>query len=249
MRATDTSPFGRFADRLASLSSIGPDHRAALLGLNGSVIQVPGGIDLVPPGEKARHAHFVVEGLVGRFAQFSDGKRQITAIHIPGDVADLHAVARPDVAPALQALVTTTLIRVPLDDMAALTRDMPALARAFWAYCAVDLAVLERWAASLGRRAAIQRMAHLLCEIGLRIEQSGRGSRRSFALPLTQQQLADALGLTPVHVNRTLKMLRGKGLITIRGRAYEVPDWKGLAAVGDFDPTYLMLEDFVRRAV
>lgn len=248
MPPTDTSPLGSLAARLASLSPIGPEEQAALHGLAGAIIQVAAGVDLVPPGEQARHVHFVVEGLVGRFAQFSDGARQITALHIPGDAADLHAVVRPGVAPPLQALVTTTLVRVPIGEMAALAQERPAIAKAFWAYCAVDAAVLERWAANLGRRAAIQRMAHLLCEIGLRCEQSGRGDRRNFALPLTQPQLGDALGLTPVHVNRTLKTLRGEGLIATAARNFQIRDWERLAALGDFDAAYLVLEDAVRCA-
>ena len=233
MSQTPTSPFERFATRLESLSALGAEERAAILGLGGMIAQVGAGIDLVPPGRQGAYVHFIVEGVIGRFAAFSDGVRQITALHLPGDVVYLYAVVRPGTAPSLQALVTTTLIRVPIQDMAALARTMPSLTEAFWAYCAVDIAVLERWAANLGRRAAMQRMAHLLCEIGLRVEQAGRGERRAFSLPLTQQQLGDALGLTPVHINRTLKGLRGEGLISMTGRDFQIHDWDRLSALGE----------------
>ena len=246
MSQTPTSPFERFATRLESLSALAAEERAAILGLGGMIVQVGAGIDLVLPGRQGAYVHFIVEGVIGRLAAFSDGVRQITALHLPGDVADLYAVVRPGTAPALQALVTTTLIRVPIQDMAALARTMPVLTEAFWAYCAIDIAVLERWAANLGRRAAMQRMAHLLCEIGLRVEQAGRGERRAFSLPLTQQQLGDALGLTPVHINRTLKGLRGEGLISMTGRDFQIHDWDRLSALGDFDPSYLQLENAVR---
>lgn len=248
MQPTDISPFGRFATRLATLAPLGPRELTAVTSLGGSIVQVGAGVDLVAPGAPAHHVHFVVEGLIGRFAQFSNGMRQITALHIPGDVADLHAAVRPSAAPALQALVTTTLVRVPLQELAQLARSLPALTEAFWAYCAVDVAVLERWAANLGRRTAAQRMAHFLCEVGLRIEQAGRGDRRNFPLPLTQPQLGDALGLTPVHINRTLKALRSDGLIAIAGRDFHVHDWERLAALGDFDAGYLLLEDTVKDA-
>ena len=248
MQSIDISPLGRFATRLAMLAPLGAQELAAVNALGGSIVQVAARVDLVAPGAQAHYVHFVVEGLIGRFAQFSNGTRQITALHIPGDVADLHAAIRPSAAPALQALVTTTLVRVPLQEMTELARSLPALTEACWAYCAVDVAVLERWAANLGRRTAAQRMAHFLCEVGLRIEQAGRGARRNFALPLTQPQLGDALGLTPVHINRTLKALRGDGLITITGRDFRVHDWDRLAALGDFDPTYLLLEDTVKDA-
>lgn len=247
MLSIDNSPFGAFVSRLAGLVPLGPQERAALAGLSGAIVQIGAGVDLAPTGRSA-NVHYVVEGLVGRFAQFSDGARQITALHIPGDVADLHAVVQPGVAPPLQALGTTTLVRVPLQEMAALVRRLPALGQAFWAYCAVEVAVVERWAANLGRRAAIQRMAHLLCEMGLRIEQSGRGTRRAFVLPLSQMQLGDALGLTPVHVNRTLKRLRDDRLVAVAGRQVEILDWPRLRDLGDFDPAYLQLDQRVAQA-
>jgi len=243
-----TSPFARFADRLANLSPVGPEERSALLALSGAIIQVRAGTDLVPPGDPAAYVHLVVEGLVGRFAQFRDGKRQITAVHLPGDVADLHAVARPMLAPALQTLTTATLVRIPLATMISLARANPAVAEAFWAYCAVDTAVLERWAANLGCRAASQRMAHFLCEIGLRVECAGRGHRLDFAFDVTQPQLGEALGLTPVHVNRTLRALREQGILEITGRRYQVLNWDALVAVGDFDPLYLLLDGPQRQA-
>ena len=243
-----TSPFAHFAERLATLSPLGSEDQAALLALNGAILQVPAGTDLVAPGDKAAHVHLVVEGLVGRFAQFSDGKRQITAVHLPSDVADLHAVARPMLAPALQALTTTTLVRMPLETLTRLSRSSPAIAEAFWAYCAVDTAVLERWAANLGCRAATERVAHFLCEIGLRIEFAGRGNRRDFELAITQPQLGEAVGLTPVHVNRTLRALREQEILTVTGRRYQVRDWDRLTAIGDFDPLYLLLGDSQRAA-
>lgn len=248
MGLNSTSPFARFAERLGELSPLSNDDHAALRGLGGAIIQARAGTDLVPPGDKAAYVHLIVEGLVGRFAQFRNGKRQITAMHLPSDIADLHAVARPMLAPALQALATTTLVRIPIAEVAKVARSSPAIAEAFWAYCAVDTAVLERWVANLGCLGATPRMAHFLCEIGMRIECAGRGDRRDFELAITQTQLGEALGLTPVHVNRTLRALREQEILIVTGRRYQIQDWHRLVTVGDFDPTYLLLNEPQRVA-
>ncbi len=242
------SSLERFAERLHSLSPLPADDRDALLGMRGDIIQARANIDIVPPGAVSEYSHLVVEGVVGRFAQFSDGRRQITAIHIVGDMADVRAVATPGVASAMQALTTSTLLRFTIAELRSVVRSRPALAEAFWAYSAVDASIVERWAANLGRRTATERLAHFLCEFGLRMENAGRGDRLNFTLELTQAQLGDELGLTPVHVNRTLKALRDKRLVTSTGRAFSIHDWERLAALGDFDCTYLQMDEIVLKA-
>ncbi|HEX6660503.1 MAG TPA: Crp/Fnr family transcriptional regulator [Sphingomicrobium sp.] len=248
MLAKVASPLESFVARLERLSPVLPEDRLALLRLGGEIIQAPAGVDIVVPGEDVEYIHLLIEGLLARFAQFSDGKRQITAIHIPGDMADLHSVATPSVGSPIQALATSTLIRFPIHELRSLVRARPSVAEAFWAYSAVDTAVLTRWAANLGRRAAAHRMAHLLCEIGMRMEAAGRGDRLRFTLNMTQPQLGDALGLTSVHVNRTLKALRTLQLVTISGRDFTVLDWPRLAALGEFDCSYLLIEEPTLRA-
>jgi CRP-like cAMP-binding protein len=242
------TPLDGFVARLGWLSPISADDRTALIGLVGGVVQVPSGVDLISPGDDVEYVHLVVEGLLGRFAQFEDGKRQITAIHIAGDMADLHSVVTPSAGSPMQALTTTTLIRFPIRQLRSMIRARPSIAEAFWAYSAVDTAVLARWAANLGRRAAANRMAHLLCEIGMRMEAAGRGDRLNFTLNMTQPQLGDALGLTPVHVNRTLKALRASQLVSTSGRDFTIHDWPRLAALGEFDGRYLVIEDVTLRA-
>jgi CRP-like cAMP-binding protein len=241
MQSTPLSPIEQFAARLHDLSPLSAEDREALEHLRGIIIQAKASTDLVPLGDTAEYCHLVVEGLVGRFAQFSDGARLIVAIYVPGDIADLHSVATPQLAPPLQTLTTCTLIRYRLRELRAAATSRPALAQAFWAYSSVDASVIATWAASLGRKSAIGRMAHLLCEVGVRMEQSGRGDRRHFTLELTQSQLGEALGLTPVHVNRTLKVLRTQGLFAVSGRAFEIAEWDKLAKLGDFDPRYLQM--------
>lgn len=242
------SALERFTDRLHSLSPLSGDDRAALLGMNGDIIQARANVDIVLPGANSDYSHLIVEGIVGRFAQFSDGRRQITAIHIAGDMADVRAVATPGTALPMQALTTSTLLRFTIHELRAIVRSRPAVAEAFWAYSAVDASVVERWAANLGRRTASERMAHFLCEFGMRMENAGRGDRLAFTLDLTQAQLGDALGLTPVHVNRTLQALRTQHLITTTGRDFAIHDWERLAVLGDFDLAYLQIEEIVLKA-
>ena len=248
MTFRQVSSLERFAERLHGLSPLSVDDRAALLGMSGDIIQAQTNTDIVLPGAQSDSCYLIVEGVVGRFAQFSDGGRQITAIHIAGDMADVRAVATPGVASAMQALTTSTLIQFTVQELRSVIRSRPAVAAAFWAYSAIDAAVVERWAANLGRRTATERMAHFLCEFGLRVEDAGRGDRLNFTLELTQTQLGDALGLTPVHVNRTLKALRTQHLVTTAGRNFSVHDWQRLAALGDFDRSYLQIAELVLKA-
>jgi CRP-like cAMP-binding protein len=230
-----------FVDRLSALSPLSNADVAALHGLTAQVTRVRANSDIVAPGSDFESAILVASGLVGRFLQLSDGRRQTTAIHLPGDIADLHRVATPKAGSALQALTNATIVRLSSRELRAVALASPAITRAFWIYSAVDAAILTRWAANL-RRDAKARMAHLLCEIGTRMEYSGQGERGEFLLELTQAQIGDALGLTPVHVNRTLKALKALGAVEVEGRIIRIPDWPRLAAIADFDPDYLQLE-------
>src|SRR5689334_93186 len=231
-----------FVDRLSALSPLSREDVAALQGLSAQTVRVRANSDIVVPGAQFEHAVLVASGLVGRYVQLANGQRQITAIHIPGEIADLHRVATPRAGSALQALTNATILLVSGKELRAIALASPRITQAFWVYSAVDAAVLSRWAANLGRREAKIRMAHLLCELGLRMESSGQGDRTDFLLELTQTQLGDALGLTPVHVNRTLKALKAVGAVEIEGRIFRIPDWPRLAAIAEFDPEYLQIE-------
>jgi len=230
-----------FVYRLASLSPLSKDDIAALMGMRANVTRVRANADIVHPGTVFENAVLVASGLVGRYLPLTDGQRQITAIHVPGDLADLHRVATPKAGSALQALNNSSIVLVPGAELRAIALASPTVTQAFWVYSAVDAAILSRWAVNLGRREARVRMAHFLCEIGLRMEGCGQGTRDDFLLELTQTQLGDALGLTSVHVNRTLKALKELGVLEIEGRIFRIPDWPRLAAIAEFDPDYLQI--------
>ncbi len=195
-----------------------------------------------PFSARLDHACLIIDGLVGRFGQNADGARQITALHIPGDMADLHSVVLPKVTSAIQALSTATILRVPQTAIRTAARRYPAIAEALWRDCMVDAAILSQWVVNVGRRDARTRMAHLLCEMATRYKATFEAEEVTFELRLTQAHLADATGLTTVHVNRTLKALRDGGLATLCNRAVTILDWDALASLGEFDDTYLQVD-------
>lgn len=230
-----------FLNRLTSRSVLSDRERRRILDLPVRVKQVRSNEDFVTLGERVDHACFVVDGLVGRFGQNAQGERQITALHIAGDMPDLHSMVQPATNWALQALTTTTLLLVPHASLRAAAAAHPAIAEAFWRDCTVDAGILAQWIVNVGRRDAQSRLAHLLCEMAWRYEGPIGRAPVVYDLPMTQSQLADATGLTPVHVNRTLKRLREIGTWH-HGRRVRVEDWDALAAIGEFDPGYLQVD-------
>ena len=234
----DTHDLQRFVDRLTSRSVLTRDEQDVLLGLRGHSSQVQSNRDFVKLGERTDHACLVVAGYVGRFDQNANGVRQITALHIPGDMADLHSVVQPEATSALQALSTATIIRIPHSQIRATAAANPAIAEAFWRDCMVDASILSQWVVNVGRRDARSRIAHLLCEIAVRLGHAPAEGEIMFPFPVTQTQLADVTGLTPVHVNRMVQSLRRDGLANIRHNV-TIYDWDALAEAGDFEADYL----------
>jgi CRP-like cAMP-binding protein len=228
-----------FLRRLMRRFALTGEEQSAIRGLSGKVEKIAAGRDVVVPGENTGHSCLVVGGLMSRFDVLLDGRRQTVALHIPGDMCDLHSVPVPTSGWGLEALTASTLLFVPHEELRALVRD-PALALAFWRDTTVDGSILAKWVANLGRKQAAPRLAHLFCEIGVRMEQAGLGSRSEFALPMTQAQLADVVGLTSVHLNRTLRALAHEG-VTFARKTVRIADWDSLAEMAEFDPTYLLL--------
>lgn len=232
----------RFLDRLTSRSVLSDEEQEAILGLPGLAAQAETHRDIVHLGEVVDHACLLVEGLVGRFGQNTNGERQITAIYISGDMPDLHSVVSPRATSALQALATTTILRIPHGALRSAAARYPAIAEAFWRECTVDAAILSQWVVNVGCRDAKARISHLLCELAVRYKADVRSGEATFLLPLTQEHLGDATGLTSVHVNRTLKVLRERGVASLRGRSVHIHDWDALVQMGEFDGTYLQAD-------
>jgi CRP-like cAMP-binding protein len=243
LRMIDGNPHGMaaFLTRLKLRSELTAEAQHAILKLKSRPVRTPARQDIVMPGQTLDHACLVVSGLLGRFDQVLDGNRQITAVYVPGDMCDIHSVVAPTTAWGLTALSATETLQVPHVALKALVADYPEIGMAFWRDTTTDASILAKWISSLGRKSAIARLSHLLCEMGLRLELAGAGTRTSYAFDITQEQLGNMLGMTAVHVNRMLLSLRTDSIVTMRGHRVEINDWDRLAAVGEFDPNFLLL--------
>jgi CRP-like cAMP-binding protein len=237
-----------FLDRLTSRSTLSEREREQILELPVRVKQVRPNQDFVALGERVDHACFVVDGLVARFDQVARGDRQITALHIRGDMPDLHSVVQPLATSALQALSTATIVEVPHAALRRASSAYPSIAEAFWRDCMADSMILAQWVVNVGRREAKSRIAHLLCEMACRYKAAPARGPCVFELPMTQLQLADATGLTSVHVNRTLKALGEIGT-TFHHRIVRIADWDALVEVGDFNADYLQANSHARERI
>lgn len=233
----------RFLRRITLRSDMTAAERQAILSLPGELAEAGPQRDLVGPGQYTSFACLVVSGLAARFDQLGNGQRQFTALHIPGDMCDLHSVPAPVAGWGIQALTRTIYLKVPHEALRALIAERPAIALAFWRDTIVDASILAKWISALGRRSAEARLAHLLCEVAMRLEQSGEGERSRFKLRATQIHIADFLGISTVHVSRSLQNLKARGLIVAEDYVYQVPDFEALARFADFDPAYLLLDE------
>jgi CRP-like cAMP-binding protein len=231
----------RFLDRLTSHSVLSAREQNAILNLPTYPTVARPNQDFVRLGQQVTHACFVLDGLVGRFDQNAQGARQIIALYIPGDMPDLHSVVQPTATSALHALSPATILRVPHDAIRAVAGAYPAVAEALWRDCMVDSMIIAQWVVNIGCRDAKTRIAHLICEMACRYKAASLKPKVVFNLPMTQLHLAEATGLTAVHVNRMLGELRNHGLEFRRGTVY-ISDWDRLVRAGDFDPAYLQAE-------
>ncbi|MHA6686987.1 Crp/Fnr family transcriptional regulator [Mesorhizobium sp. A556] len=200
------------------------------------------GEEIVREGARPKVSLLLVDGLCGRFKVLEDGGRQIVAFHVPGDFLDLHGFLLKVLAHGVVALSDCTLVQVEHEALKKLTETSPHLARMLWLDTLIDASVHREWLVAMGRRPAIGQLAHLMCELYTRLKIVDQTKGLSFKLPLTQNQLADALGLSLVHVNRTLRDLRQRGVITWEGDRVQIDDWDGLVEIAEFDPTYLSLQ-------
>ena len=197
---------------------------------------------IIRQGDRPDYVHLVISGWAARYKLLPDGQRQITAFLIPGDFCDLHITVLKQMDHNIVALTPVKLACIPAEVMERLPLERPTLTRALWWSTLVDEAVLREWLVSAGRRNAYQALAHLLCELHARLRRIGMVEDHRFELPVIQEELADALGLTTVHVNRVLQRLKRERLIQILERKVTILDSKGLCAVAGFDPSYLHSE-------
>lgn len=218
----------------------------ALLGAVSEVREGEDGETLVHAGDALTTSTVLLEGIVGRVRDLADGRRQIIELHIPGDFYDLHAFLLKKLEHDVEALTPVKFAVVPHDRLKLITERWPHLSRMLWTSTLLDAAIQREKILSIGRRSAIARLAHLLCELHVRFKVVELTDGDSYPLPLTQSQLADAAGLTQVHVNRTLKELRDRGIVTVRGGTVAIKDRRALVDIAEFTDDYLYLEHLPR---
>ncbi len=216
--------------------------RAALLALPHRLRSMGATQYVVREGDVTEHCALLLSGFAFRSKIVGDGGRQIAAIHMKGDMVDLQNSVLGIADHNVQALTPIEVALIPRGAILEIAAAFPNVGRAMWHDTLVDGSVEREWIANVGRRDARTRMAHLLCEFALRLEAAGLGEQCHYELPMTQDQLADCLGLTPVHVNRTLKGLDADQLITRTIRSVKIDNWERLADAGDFNTTYLHVD-------
>jgi CRP-like cAMP-binding protein len=199
--------------------------------------------DLVREGERPSESSLLLEGFAARYKLLRNGKRQITALHIPGDFVDLHSFLLKKMDHGVVALTRCRVGLVPHTTLREITETHLHLGRLLWLSTLIDAAIHREWLVAMGRRPALHQIAHLVCELFLRLQAVGLTQHMSFELPLTQAELGDVLGLSTVHVNRVIQQLRTDGLVTWSEQRIVIEDWARLQQVAEFDPTFLNLEN------
>jgi len=197
---------------------------------------------VVRAGEDLSVSLLLLDGWLARSKDLAEGDRQITQLHLPGDFADLHSFTLKRLDDDVTTINECRIATVPHSNLTEITEKYPRLARVFWLSTNIDGAIQRELSLSLGQRSAISRMAHLFCELYVRLDVVGQAGPEGFEFPLTQRELSECLGLTVVHANRTLQELRRRGLIELGNRRLTIRDRRSLEALAEFDPFYLYLD-------
>lgn len=244
-------PLERFVCELAQHRPLSAADREAILGLPIRLRKLDAATYLVREGSLPLQCSVLLEGYAFRQKVTGTGSRQIMAICIPGDAVDLQNMFLDVADHALQMLTRGMVVDIQRNDLQALVLSRPTVGAAIIQLTLIEASILREWVVNIGRRDARERVAHLLCEFAVRLESRGILSSDGFELPMTQEQLADTTGLTPVHVNRVLKALESEGLISRKRRQIQFTDWRALQDVGDFNRQYLHLpsEDILAHAI
>ena len=238
------SPLEPMLRELQYYHALARDDCAALMTLPFRVRTVERYHFVIRERDVANHACVLLKGFAVRTKMVANGNRQIVSIHMKGEIVDLQNSLLNVADHSVQMLTSGRIAMIPRDDLFRLAFERPSIGRALWADTMVDASIYREWIANIGRRDARARIAHLLCEFSLRLKVAGIGEATCYELPMTQEQLGDATGLTSVYVNRTIKALQKDGLIDRSNpRSIFIGDWRKLAEAGDFDSGYLHLRD------
>lgn len=208
--------------------------------------KLPAHTDLVLEGSRPTESCLILSGMAARYNLVSDGRRQISAVHVAGDFVDLHSFMLESMDHSVTALSNVSVAYVPHSALLQITKSQPHLTRLFWLLTLVDAATHRQWLTAAGRLAPTAQLARFLSEVLKRMEAVGLVEDLRFDLPMNQATLADALGLSTIHVHRTVQDIRRRGLVSWAGTTVTVLDRAGLERLGEFDPSYLNLDPVPR---
>jgi CRP-like cAMP-binding protein len=241
-------PLAAFVRKLESHSDLSAEESAAIYALPCHVRAIGAHRQIVNAGSSVTTCGFLVSGYAARTKIVGTGARQIMALHVRGDGLDLHNMLLPWADHDIVAITNAEVAFVPADALRQLVVSSPGAARAVWRDTLLSAAIEREWVVNVGRRDALTRVSHLLCEFVLRQHAAGIGGSGRYELPLTQEAIGDCTGLTSVHVNRTMQRLRGDSLISTQGnRELYVVDWEALTRAADFQPEYLYADGVGRN--
>lgn len=228
--------------KLESIFSLSAEEKQALHDLPVQVMKLRADQDIVRLGDRPFQCCLILEGYTSVYKLTSDGKRQLMALHVAGDIPDLQSLHLPIMDHNIATLTPCTVGFVQHRDVLQVCERYPRLTAAFWRNTLIDASIFREWLLNVGRREAYARIAHLLCEILTRLKAVELVEDGNFDLPVTQTELADATGISSVHMNRVFKALRADGLIQTKGKRIFIPNWEKMKEAGDFDPHYLHLK-------
>jgi CRP-like cAMP-binding protein len=231
--------FQALVRRLERRSPLGEAGRQALIELPHQVRKLSSSAHIIRDGDRPDFVSLLLSGFAHRYKLTGEGGRQIISIHVPSEFVDLQNGLLGVADHSVQTLTDAEVALIPRLAIEALALGNPAVGRALWIDTLIDASIFREWVVNVGRRHSVAKVAHLLCEFSLRLEAAGLATNHNYELPMTQEQLADAVGLTSVHVNRVLKQLGEQGLITRNRRSIVIEDWNRMRRVGDFNERYL----------
>jgi len=240
--ASDTHSLNVLIRKLESIATLSDEERQAIQSLPVRTRVLQPRQDIVRDGDKPSQCCLLLDGWACRYKLLSEGRRQIFSFHVPGDIPDLQSLHLHTMDHSLGTLTEATVAFIPHESLLELIARFPGLAALLWRDTLIDAAIFREWMVGLGRRSAYERIAHVFCEMYLKLQAVGLAGSYRCPLPITQIDLGDALGLSNVHVNRVLQAMRGKALITLRDSTLIIDAWDELNRVSEFDPTYLHLE-------
>jgi CRP-like cAMP-binding protein len=231
-------PHPKFIAHLQAIEGLSDDERRQIAALPSTLRQVSDGETLLRQGEDTSRCVFVVSGFLYQ-ARIVGDRSQILAFHVPGDMPCLHTLLVSPMDADLVGLGPSLVGYVAHSQLKQLLDGSIHLTRAFWRETLIDAAISRQWIARLGAQAALPKVAHLICELAARLAVVGLVKNGRFQMPMTQRHVADACGLSIVHVNRTIQELRGRRLIAWEGSEIELLQPDELRALADFTPDYL----------